>query len=57
LCLLLAINAVDLIPNATLTPLTWLIAGALTGYSERLRERAIKTVDQRAEAARWHSVM
>ena len=29
--LLLAVNMVDLIPNATMTPLTWLLAGALTG--------------------------
>ena len=27
-----------MIPNATLTPLTWLIAGALAGYAERLQE-------------------
>ncbi|KHQ53425.1 membrane protein [Mameliella alba] len=38
LSLMLAINVADMIPNATLTPLTWLIAGALTGYAERLRE-------------------
>ncbi|SEP95388.1 hypothetical protein [Thalassovita taeanensis] len=34
LSLLLAVNMVDLLPNATLTPLTWLIAGALLGYAE-----------------------
>ncbi|SMY06893.1 hypothetical protein [Flavimaricola marinus] len=33
--LLLAINCIDLIPNATLTPLTWLLAGALMGYAEQ----------------------
>jgi hypothetical protein len=38
LSLMLAINVADMVPNATLTPLTWLIAGALTGYAERLRE-------------------
>ena len=32
--LLLAINTVDLLPNATLTTMTWLIAGALLGYAE-----------------------
>lgn len=42
LSLMLAINVADMIPNATLTPLTWLIAGALTGYAERLRETAPK---------------
>lgn len=33
--LLLALNVFDLLPNATLTPLTWLWAGALLGYAER----------------------
>jgi hypothetical protein len=31
LCLILAANLIDMIPNATMTPLTWLIAGALAG--------------------------
>lgn len=31
LALMLAVNLLDLIPNATLTPITWLIAGALAG--------------------------
>lgn len=31
LALVLAANLVDLIPNATLTPVTWLVAGALAG--------------------------
>jgi hypothetical protein len=31
---IVAINLVDLIPNATLTPLTWLYAGALLGWVE-----------------------
>lgn len=35
LSLLLAINMVDLIPNATLIPFTWLLAGALLGHAER----------------------
>lgn len=34
LALLLAVNLIDLLPNATLTPLTWLIAGALLGAAE-----------------------
>ncbi|WP_420327239.1 hypothetical protein [Mameliella sp.] len=42
LSLMLAINVADMIPNATLTPMTWLMAGALTGYAERLRETAPK---------------
>ncbi|WP_127903703.1 hypothetical protein [Solirhodobacter olei] len=31
LCLVLAANLIDMVPNATLTPVTWLIAGALAG--------------------------
>lgn len=36
LALILAINMVDMLPNATLTPLTWLVAGALVGHASRL---------------------
>ena len=32
-----ALNLADLLPNATLTPVTWLIAGALLGYAEAQR--------------------
>lgn len=39
LALLLGVNMVDLIPNATLTPITWLCAGALLGWAEQ-RARA-----------------
>jgi hypothetical protein len=34
IAVLLAVNMLDLIPNATLTPLTWLIAGSLAGRLE-----------------------
>ncbi len=34
LCLLLTANLLDLIPNDTLTPITWLVAGALLGRLE-----------------------
>ncbi|WP_300039363.1 hypothetical protein [uncultured Roseobacter sp.] len=34
LCIMLAANMVDLIPNSGLTPVTWLIAGALAGRLE-----------------------
>lgn len=34
--LILAFNMVDLIPNATLTPITWILAGAILGYAEKL---------------------
>ncbi|CUJ13247.1 hypothetical protein [Cognatishimia activa] len=39
LALLLAVNVADLIPNATLTPMTWLIAGALLGYAEKIADK------------------
>jgi hypothetical protein len=34
LCLVLVANQIDLIPNATLTPITWLVTGALVGRLE-----------------------
>jgi hypothetical protein len=37
LALMLAVSVVDLIPNATITPWTWLICGALLGRTEALR--------------------
>ncbi|WGW04448.1 hypothetical protein [Tropicibacter oceani] len=54
--LILAINIFDMLPNATLTPLTWLIAGALTGYAEQLRAERLK---QRVFVSKlnWQSVM
>ncbi len=36
LALLMGINMLELLPNASLTPLTWLTAGALLGYAEAL---------------------
>ena len=40
LALLLSINMVDLIPNATIMPLTWMMAGAVLGYAERYAPKA-----------------
>ncbi|WP_112308839.1 hypothetical protein [Pseudogemmobacter bohemicus] len=37
--LILGLNLVDLLPNATLTPLTWLMAGAVLGMAEALRNQ------------------
>lgn len=42
LSLILAMNCLDLIPNATLTPITWLVAGTLLGNARRL----LKGVEQ-----------
>ena len=43
--LLLAFNMVDLLPNATMIPFTWLMAGALLGHAQDLQR-------SRREAAR-----
>lgn len=40
LALIMAASLIDLIPNATLTTLTWLCAGALAGRAARSREAA-----------------
>lgn len=40
LALLLGANLIDLLPNATLVPLTWLMAGALLGQAELQRSRS-----------------
>lgn len=39
LALILAFNLFDLLPNATITTLTWLISGAMLGYLEQGMER------------------
>jgi hypothetical protein len=36
MCLILAINMIDLLPNSSLLPLTWLLAGALMGRAEAI---------------------
>jgi hypothetical protein len=55
LTLILAINLVDMLPNATMTPMTWLIAGALWGLAEA-RQKARLGLDRRREPV-WRSVM
>lgn len=57
LCLLLAINVLDLLPNATLTPLTWLIAGALTGYAEQLRRQKKQSQTRAVTHLQWRPVI
>jgi hypothetical protein len=37
--LILAFNMFDLLPNSPLTPVTWLLAGALLGYAESIARR------------------
>jgi hypothetical protein len=42
LALILSINVIDLLPNASLTPFSWLIAGTLLGQTEKLRSLSRK---------------
>ncbi|MCX7559222.1 hypothetical protein OS190_06540 [Sulfitobacter sp. F26204] len=42
LCLILGITMMDMLLNATLTPLTWLTAGAILGYAEKKMPRALR---------------
>lgn len=46
MALILAINMIDMLPNATLTPLTWLMSGAMLGYAQTVK------VQQRARQLR-----
>lgn len=60
LALLLAVNLVDMVPNATLTPITWLMAGVLVGQAERMRAGAAARRNSPAQdspARGWQSVM
>lgn len=54
LALILAVNVIDLIPNATLTPITWIISGALLGYAERLER---DTPKRGIKGLRWKPLM
>jgi hypothetical protein len=52
LAMILAINMVDMLPNGGMTPLTWLIAGALLGRVEQLdRIAAVATVGRRGRGS------
>lgn len=48
LALLFAFTLVDLLPNATLIPMTWLIAGSMLGYVEGRRAEIRPTANQPA---------
>jgi hypothetical protein len=41
LAIMLGAMLIDLLPNATMVPLTWLVAGALLGHAELVRHRAL----------------
>ena len=52
IALLIAINLIDLLPNSTLSPWTWLLAGALLGCSEEiLAQRRLSTLALHYELA------
>ncbi|MBL8562943.1 MAG: hypothetical protein JNN06_11755 [Gemmobacter sp.] len=51
--LIFAANLLDLLPNGTLIPFTWLMAGALLGQAEALARQ--RKLDRAADiAAQWH---
>ena len=52
LALMLAINLVDLLPNSSMWPLTWLVAGMLVGRAELLQAERLAAVAQRRETPR-----
>ncbi|MCP5088664.1 MAG: hypothetical protein GY952_17885 [Rhodobacteraceae bacterium] len=54
MALVLGINIFDLLPNATLTPITWLLSGSLLGYTEYLKN---KTISRPEIHARWKPIM
>ncbi|KGM88168.1 O-antigen ligase like membrane protein [Roseovarius mucosus DSM 17069] len=53
--LLLAVNLIDMLPNATLTPLTWLFAGAVLGLAETARHQ--RPVTARRRPLGWRPIM
>lgn len=53
LALVLAVNMLDLLPNATLIPFTWLIAGALLGFAEDMKRATDAT--RRAQIRQAHN--
>lgn len=56
LTLMLGINAVELVPNATLTPVTWLLSGALMGYAESLRRERLNMTFDETGHLKWRPV-
>lgn len=56
LALILAFNILDLLPNATMTPLTWVIAGALMGYADRA-VRDFEPLVRKRRALLWKPIL
>jgi hypothetical protein len=53
LCVLVAANLIDLLPNASITPLTWLAAGALLGRFEIHNAPALLSTVEKTEGSDW----
>jgi hypothetical protein len=53
LALLVAINAIELLPNSTLSPWTWILAGSLLGRSEAILGRLRSADHQKSGDSRW----
>lgn len=53
LCLILAANLVDLIPNSGLSPVSWMVAGALLGRLETKIAKAPRTVRSASRHSRF----
>lgn len=52
LCLVLCVNYLDLLLNSGMTPLTWLMAGAILGRAEALAANPVSAKQQAAAPAR-----
>ncbi len=48
LCVILSINYIDLLLNSGLTPLSWLVAGAILGQAEMLASNPVSAAEQTA---------
>ena len=57
LVLVLAVNLLDMLPNATLIPFTWLIAGAILGYAEDMRRATLTAREMRLRRAHQSVVL
>lgn len=58
MALILAVSMVDLLPNATIVGITWLMAGALMGYAEALiRDRKVRAALDRVTLRHGRTVI
>lgn len=57
LCLLLGINMIEMLPNTTLPPWTWLIAGSLLGFATRTAKEEVKPLRSEPNTKRPRTVL